>query len=62
MRTNMHYYSTYAMARTTRSRDNITRAIATATEYVDDSDRLDPSKSQCNCICPGGTRPNKEAR
>lgn len=41
MQTDMHYYGTYAMARVAGFREDIARAIATAAEYVDDSDRLD---------------------
>jgi hypothetical protein len=41
MQTDMHYYATYAMARSAGFREDIAQAIATAAEYVDDSDRLD---------------------
>lgn len=41
MQTDMHYYGTYAMARAGGFRNDIARAIATAAEYVDDSDRVD---------------------
>lgn len=41
MQTDMHYYSTYAIARAAGFREDIARAIATSAEYVDDSDRLD---------------------
>jgi hypothetical protein len=40
MQTDMHYYGTYAMARAAGLVEDIARAIATAAEYVDDSDRL----------------------
>jgi hypothetical protein len=41
MQTDMHYYATYSLARAAGFRNDIAKAIATAAEYVDDSDRLD---------------------
>ena len=41
MQTDMHYYATYAMARAAGIEESTVRTIATAAEYVDDSDRLD---------------------
>lgn len=38
MQQDMHYYGTYAMARAAGVKDDVARAIATAAEYVDDSD------------------------
>jgi hypothetical protein len=40
MQTDMHYYGTYAIARAAGINQAIARTIATASEYVDDSDRL----------------------
>ena len=40
MQTDMHYYGTYAMARSAGINEPLARAIATAAEYVDDSDKL----------------------
>src|SRR5437763_16377081 len=40
MQTDMHYYGIYVMARCAGLREDIARAIATAAEYVDDSDRM----------------------
>jgi hypothetical protein len=40
MQTDMHYYATYAMARSAGFREDIARTIATAAEYVDDSDEV----------------------
>lgn len=41
MQTDMHYYGTYAMARCAGIRSDTALAIATAAEYVDDSDYVD---------------------
>lgn len=41
MQTDMHYYGTYALARAAGFRADIARVIATASEYVDHSDRVD---------------------
>src|SRR5436309_9140770 len=41
MQTDMHYYGTYALARCAGIRDDIALAIATAAEFVDDSDYVD---------------------
>jgi hypothetical protein len=41
MQTDIHYYGTYAMARCAGIRSDIALAIATAAEYVDDSDYVD---------------------
>ena len=41
MQTDMHYYATYAMARAAGFPTDSAQTIATAAEYVDDSDSLD---------------------
>lgn len=41
MQTDMHYYATYAMARAAGLNDGTARVIATAAEYVDDSDHIE---------------------
>src|ERR1700752_2314295 len=41
IQTDMHYYGTYALARCAGFRDDIALAIATAAEFVDDSDYVD---------------------
>lgn len=41
MQTDMHYYGTYALAHAAGLRADIARMIATASEYVDHSDRVD---------------------
>jgi len=38
MQTDMHYYANFALARAAGIREDVARAIATAGEYVDDSD------------------------
>lgn len=40
MQLDMHYYGTYALARAAGIKPEIARAIATASQYVDDSDRI----------------------
>jgi hypothetical protein len=40
MQIDMHYYGTYVLARCAGLKEDIARAIATAAEYVDDSDKL----------------------
>ncbi len=41
MQTDMHYYGTYAMARAAGLKPDIALVIATAAEYVDDSDHIE---------------------
>lgn len=62
MQTDMHYYGTYAMARAAGLTPDVALVIATAAEYVDDSDHIEVTLADGNRLVSRATAHHPAAR